>query len=103
MGFEIEFDGFDEFQKEFEKKKKEAEGEVTLDKLLTKSFMERYRDYKDLDSFEDASDIDFSDPEEAIESEEWDSYVKENTSFSGWEEMITRAGQLYMVDKLKFD
>lgn len=105
MGFESEFNdsGFDEFQKEFEKKRKEAEGKVTLDQLLTSSFMKKYTDYNDLDSFAEASDIDFSDPAEAIESKEWDSYVKDNSPFSGWDEMIKTAGQLYMKDKLEFD
>jgi len=103
MEFEFNDSGFDEFKNEFEKKKKEAEGKVTLDQLLTSSFMEKHTGYKDLDSFAADSDIDFTDPKEAVESEEWDSYVRKNSSFSGWEEMFAAAGQSYMKEKLEFE
>ena len=58
--------------------------------------MEKHNGHKELDSFADDSDIDFSDSKEAVESEKWERYVRKNSSFSGWNERKKTAGKPYI-------
>lgn len=102
----IELKGLDDLAKkleEFKKKAEDASGNVGIDELLTDGFMRLYTDYQTAQDFFGAFPIKFKNQEEwdQISKEEKDTFVKANTIFDSWEDMIGKAGKEYLKRKLK--
>jgi hypothetical protein len=103
MSFEMK--GFDKVIKklgELEKKVGEYEKgkEVPIEALLNGSFMSKYTKFSSFDEMIAAHP--YQGQWTDIPNEEWDEYVKETTSFSSWDEMLSKAGEIYLAKQLKF-
>lgn len=102
-GFEIE--GLDELQKELDRLEERiseisGEKEIPLVDLFPPSFMRDHTAHSDIDSFTEASGL-FTNglsPEEVAEivsSDKWDEWVRAQTAFEGWMEMLAKAKVVY--------
>lgn len=91
-------------QKELEELQKKVAAKVSLDELLDESFMETYTffGFSNVQQFVDAcegligiaySDIDTND-------EKFNAYIRDNTSFDDWSEMIGKATMLWAEKQL---
>ncbi|MGF9814278.1 hypothetical protein [Bacillus toyonensis] len=107
--FKFEMTGLDELEKKLknmEKSAKELDGEnyIPFADLFNDSFMMEYTRFVNIDKFFEESkyvvktDEDFK----KIPSEKLDEYVKEVTEFENWEEMKTKAAEIYVLKKLGF-
>jgi hypothetical protein len=105
----VKIKGFDKFQKELKRLQKTAKKldgtlSVPLTDLFTASFMRRYTQF---DSFEDflASGgfvVNSQEDFEAIPDKDMDAHVAKTTRFATWEEMFSKAAELYFAKKLGF-
>ncbi|WP_291567172.1 MULTISPECIES: hypothetical protein [unclassified Clostridium] len=107
---EINFEGFDDLQKDLDNMVKEVEElgdeiEVQLEELLVDDFMAKHTNYNSLQDFIDGfeevygiSDI----TDEVIESKQWHEFVTKNTDFESWNDMITIASDEYVGNVLGF-
>ncbi|MBA2874323.1 hypothetical protein [Thermaerobacillus caldiproteolyticus] len=105
MSIKIKMDGFDDLQKFFknlEKKAKDASGKVSFPELFNPDFMTAFTKFKSIDEFFEKSPFDIKSKEDFrnLNESELDNYVKENTRFSSWKEMMNEAGKRYMAKKL---
>lgn len=107
--FEFKVDGLDELQKQLEnmeKAAKELEGtkEIPLTELFTDDFMKRNTDFSTLDEMFEAFGYSNSTQEEfeKIPDEEIDLKVSNSTIFSSWQDMLDKALDFYVSDKLGF-
>ena len=99
------FNDLNKLLKGIEQKAQEASGDVELGELLTPNFMTTFSNFSNLNEFwgkspfgVPASSEEFAE----IEQDKLDVYVKENTRFSNWQEMLDKAGVVYFENKLKF-
>lgn len=105
MGFE--FKGMDKLTKQLkqvEKQAKEAvDGEVKLDQLFTEKFMSENTKVNNMQEFIDASPL----SEESIEdveqfnTPEMDEFVKNQTKFDSWSDILQAASNNHVADMLK--
>jgi len=93
VSFEIK--GLEEFQKQldtFIKKVERLDGphQIPIADLLSPSFMTGCSRFGSLDEMIQASGfkVESEDDFKAIPDAEWDAFIRENTSFSGWREML---------------
>lgn len=107
MSFKM--NGFDELSNKLNKMQKGVEEinnqeKVSFDELFTDDFMEEHTKFQTLDSFFEASGFDVSSSEAfaAIPDEDMDKFVAENSEFDTWEDMLSTAGQEYMLKKMGF-
>ncbi|PKR83615.1 hypothetical protein CWO92_18310 [Heyndrickxia camelliae] len=96
--------GFDKLQKQLkqlERNAKELEQttSVSFAELFTDSFMKTHTSF---DEMLDKSKftVETSEDFKAIPDDEWDIYVKSNTEFNTWQDMIDQATEEYIVRKL---
>lgn len=77
---------------------------VDLSDVLTDSFMAKYTDYKDADSFFEASGFDTSSQEayEAIPDEEINKFTSEHSKFSTWSALLGEASKQYLAKQMGF-
>lgn len=93
---------FDKVAKDLEKKAKAINGPVSFATLFNSSFMAKYTNLK---AFEELLSlggyiVNSKEDFEAIPEDEFDKLISENTKFSSWEEMYTKAAEEYVVSKL---
>ncbi|WP_249870721.1 hypothetical protein [Oceanobacillus saliphilus] len=92
--------------KQLEKNAKSVEGDnhVPFNEMFNTSFMKKYTDFTNIDSFFDASPFTLETQEDlqAIPEDELDIFVSENTSFNTWQEMLSKAGKEWTAKKLGF-
>ncbi|MFZ8764777.1 hypothetical protein [Enterococcus diestrammenae] len=107
MSFKM--NGFDELSNKLNKMNKGVEevnkrGEVSFGELFTDSFMRSHTKFSKLDKFFEASGFDVSSSEafSAIPDEEIDAFTAQNSEFDSWEEMLSTAGQEYILKKMGF-
>jgi len=98
----FEMKGLDKVQKEIEKlqkkvKKVGGKQNVKLTELLPDSFIKKQSNYNSLQSMIDSSPKEIN-SEKDLDSEEWNKFIKENSKFSSWEEML-HAGYAEWVKK----
>lgn len=99
-GFEKLSGNLDNLTKEIESFK---EQEVSFNELFSPGFMAKYTQFRTLNEmvakspFKVGSEEDFKN----IPDEEWDSYVKEKTTFQSWDEMMSKAGEEYLGKKVQ--
>ncbi|KRQ86017.1 hypothetical protein ABG79_02149 [Caloramator mitchellensis] len=107
MSYKIK--GFDEFSKNLKKiednlKELEKNNTVSFDELFNSQFMSRYTNFSSFEEllsyggFEVNSQEDF----EAIPDNKMDEVVRKTTTFSSWEEMLSKAAETYIAKKLDF-
>ncbi|TKX69257.1 hypothetical protein [Halorubrum sp. SP9] len=92
-------DGIDEAIDELEElrasaEKMDGENEMAITDLFPPRFMTQYSEYEDFGEFIEDSPwtVESADDFEGIPEDEWDDYVRENTTFDGWENMQETAG-----------
>ena len=101
--------GFDELSNALSKMQKGVEeineqGKASFAELFTDSFMKEHTKFKTMDSFLEATGFDVSSSEAfaAIPDEDMDKFVAENSDFDSWGDMLSTAGQEYMLKKMGF-
>ena len=101
-GLTFNTSGFDELQNELEQLQKDAEAldgkSVSFYEMFPSSFMKKYTNFQDTDSFFDASGFDAETNEsfDKIPEYELDSFVAANSRFSSWEKMLSVATEFYL-------
>lgn len=104
----IEIKGFGDLQKKLDRLQKNAEAlsgtqEVPLSKLITSNFMRLHTNVSSFDEFLKAGGYQVNSKEdfEAIPDDEFDAYVRENTKFTSWQDMLQAAVRDYVAKKLE--
>lgn len=99
--------GFDKLQRQLrdlERRAKNLHGEnaVPFDELFNPSFMSRNTQHSTISAFLEASGfkVESQADFEAIPADEFDQFVRTNSRFSSWEEMLQEAGQEWIKGKL---
>jgi hypothetical protein len=105
MGFEIK--GLDEFQRKLtdlgdRARQLDGDHEVPLSELLHRSFMSGCSRFGSLEEMFQASGFEVNSPDDfkAIPDDKWDVFIKNNTSFGSWREMLDAAVRGWTVKKL---
>lgn len=100
-------DGFDDLSKtikELSKKAKDLEkaDPVPLEEVLSPKFISKHSRFSDAQDFFDASGFDFDNSEEfdAIPEEDLDEFVRSETPFDSWSEMLSKAVEEWAASKL---
>jgi hypothetical protein len=80
-------------------------GPVAFDHLFPPEFMRRYTDFPTIQAMADASGFKIESQEdfEAIPDVEWDAFVRSRTRFQTWQDMQSKAGEEYVVRRLKIE
>ncbi len=90
----FELKGLKEFQRNLDKITKEVntlnEQTLTYEELFPPTFMTKYTQFKTIEDMVEQSPI-RGEKKEDFSSGEWNKFVKEKTSFQGWEEMLVKA------------
>lgn len=96
MKFKFDDSGIKKLQKNF----KDLEGphSIPFEELFTNSFMQRYTDFNNIESFVNKSSFDFNDME-SINENDLDKFVNDNSTFSTWKTMLTKASQKWTATK----
>jgi hypothetical protein len=103
MGFKMKgSDNLKRLLKDVEKKAKKASGAVSISELLNQEFMQANTKFKNLDEFFEKSPFEIENQADLkqVNEKELDQYVKDVTAFTSWEEMLSKAGALYMKKKI---
>lgn len=79
-------------------KKLEGQHNVPFEEIFTKSFMQKYTDFDSIKSFASKSNFDFNDME-SINENDLDKFVNDNTTFSNWKLMLTKASEQWTASK----
>ncbi|MCX0413788.1 hypothetical protein ACV3ZD_01240 [Clostridium perfringens] len=102
----IRMTGFDKIHKKLNDLQKEANSingtQVSFAELFTPDFMNQFTNVDSMEKFIDGFKKDLSTEEikEALETQEWNEYVIDNSGFNSWDEMKQAAGNLYVKNKL---
>lgn len=90
--------------KKLQRKVKELKGtkSIPFNELFNSSFMSRYTSQSTIDEFFKAGGFEFKTEEEfeEISIEMLDKHVQDSTSFISWNEMKTKAGELWVLNKI---
>lgn len=107
MDFDLQ--GFDELQKDLEDMQcaaQEMDGAQSFNftELFHPAFMRQYTSYPTIDDFLENCGYPAETQEdfEAIPDKEFDEYVRANTRFSSWEDMLEKAEEELIDGKLGF-
>lgn len=100
--------GLDKMRKQFKQLEKglkelSATKSIPFDELFTENFMQKYTDYRSFDEFLKAGGYEVNSQEdfEKIDDAEFDSHVAKNSKFDTWEQMLGKATDQYVANKLK--
>ena len=99
IDFKFEFKGFNNL----EKKTKELSEYPKGSKLFINRFMEKNTNYKSFEELCNSSEFTIESQEDfqkITNSDDWDKYIKDNTNFNSWEEMMIEAYKEYVQRKL---
>lgn len=98
--FECKIEGFDEMKRKLDQLeariRRVAEKKwISLHELLPDSFMRTHTRFLSAQEMLDKSPfkIDSKEDFEAIPDDKWDEYVRGNTDFSNWREMLSKAAE----------
>lgn len=97
------FNNMDDLMKAIKKKAEEASGNVPVTELLHEEFMKSHTKFENVQEFFNAFPTKFKTQEEwnAIDEAEKDGFVKNNTDFKTWAEMMKKAGTEHLKSKMK--
>lgn len=100
MGFQVR--SFDELEKKLNKKINDTNGRKSLDVLFDEEFIKKYTNFSSINEMIEESNLGIKTQEDFDNKpeEEWNKFVIENTKFSSWEEMKSKAGNLYTIKHL---
>lgn len=105
MGFKIS--GLDDLMKKISKMEqnaKELDGEnnIPISELLTNNYLKKNTKFKNLDEVFDfyKKDMDEEEIEEVIETNNWNDYIRENTKFESWTDMLEDASGEWVQTKI---
>jgi len=103
----LKIQGLNELQQKLRnisQRARELDGTQTLPvtDLITSDFIRSYSRFNSANEMFDASGFKIESKEdfEAIPDEAWDTFIKSNTSFSSWREMLERAGAEWAARKI---
>jgi hypothetical protein len=103
----IKITGIDNLEKQIDKLVRNAASldendSVPFDSLFTPSFMIEHTQFDSFDGFLDNGGFDVNSEAdfEAIPDDVFDEYVRENSSFDSWQDMLNQAGVEYLQAKL---
>jgi hypothetical protein len=104
----IRITGLDEFRRKLERLSRNAQnvsGPVAFDDLFPPEFMRRYTDFPTIQAMADASGFKIESQQdfEAIPDADWDAFVRSRTRFQTWQDMQAKAGEEYVVRRLKIE
>ena len=91
--FDMDITGFDKLGKALDKLGKVLD-EGTLGELLTNDFIRSCSGFANLDEMEKGSPVDGAEPHKIaaiLETPEWDEWIKANTSYTNWANMLQEA------------
>ncbi|MCT1174455.1 hypothetical protein EFL96_09530 [Lactococcus lactis] len=82
----------------------DGENDVIFSDIFTESFLKNHTGFSSLEDFADASRFDWTTPKsfEAIPNDELDIFVRKNSQFNSWEEMLETASSEYIQNQLGF-
>ena len=105
----LEIKGLDQLQKKlkaFQENAQKLDGQhhVPVTDLLTPAFMTRHTQFATADGLFETSGYKIESEKDlaAIPDDAWDEYIRSISNFSGWQEMISTASQIWVVQKLGF-
>lgn len=98
MSVHIDTSGLDKLSKKLDSLSKERH--VPMGEILTDAFISRHSRFNSLDNFMSECGIHNSEEFEAFPDVEMDKFVKANTKFSTWQEMLSSAGAEYYKKQL---
>lgn len=103
MSFKFDNRGLNKFMKNLETAANNLSGEISFDVLFDSSFMKNYTKYSSFEELLTAGGFVVNSQEDfqAILEDEFDTHIRNSTSFSSWENMKTEAGKLYIKNNLK--
>ena len=100
MNVKLNLDGLRKLQRRAE----EVDGthQVPLSELLTPTFMRGHSPFDSFEAMLRASPFSVESAEDfkAIPDADWDVFVRQNTRFSSWHEMLSVAGAEWMKERL---
>ena len=105
----VELHGFDNLRRELSELEQnirnvDGEHQIPITELLNNSFMNKYtsldaaQDF--IDGCENVCGSEFSEIDE--NDEKFTDFIKENTNFNSWSEMLKNASENWVVSQLKF-
>lgn len=103
MSFDFkEFENYISNLEKWEKEVKKDNG-VPFNKLFNRDFMKRYTRFMTIDKMFENSGFKINSQEdfENIPDDEWDNFIKNNTSFKNWNQMINKASEVYFNRKME--
>lgn len=100
-------EGFDDLQRKLERMKEEVEElegthSVSISELLSPEFLASCSAFSSVEELFKSSRFKIESPEdfEAIPDSEWEWFIQQNTSYTGWTEMQQAAACVWMRKKL---
>jgi len=100
-------EGFDNFRRQLARLARNAERlhgkhAVPLSELFPDAFMRRHSRFETVQEMFDASPykVESQSDLDAIPDDEWDRYIRANTAFQSWAEMIETGGAAYVKRQL---
>ena len=94
----IDMSGLEKFAKKVDSIS--GQRKVQMQELLTDRFISSHSKYNNLNSFMSACGIHTAEEFKAFPDDAMDSFVKSNTKFSSWKEMLSSAGAAYYKEQL---
>lgn len=107
----MQLKGFDEFSKKLKRisdnaQRLERSGpqSVPLTEILNPQFVSSHTRFADVDSLfkESGFKIDSQEDLKAIPDDEWDQFIRRETTFASWKEMLSVAGAQWAKKQLGF-
>ncbi|WP_147369776.1 hypothetical protein [Bombilactobacillus bombi] len=103
----MELNGFDELSEKLNKLQENAEklsknNSIEFDKLFTKSFMTTHTSFSSIDELLKSAGIHNNEEFEKYPSDKFDLFIKSNTNFNSWDDMLDSATSLFVKNQLGF-
>jgi hypothetical protein len=106
----IEFRGFEEASRKLEELAEKAQSihgtqQVPLSELLTPGFLARHTQFLSEEEMFETSGfkVETTEDFEKIPEEDWDEFIRQNTPFATWSEMLSAAAAEWTRKKLGLD
>jgi hypothetical protein len=82
----------------------DGKDQIPFDELFTNSFISRCSEYSSVEELFSASGfkIDTQEDFEVIPDKEWDEFIRKNTIYANWDEMLQAAGADWVSRKMGF-
>ncbi len=102
----IDSSGVERRLKEMKENAEKLDGEnnVPFQELFNPAFMRKYTNFQNIDDMLENSGFKIESQEdfEAIDDLKWDEYVRKNTRFQNWHEMMSEATSLWALKQMGF-